>query len=48
VDFDESVDLPNYRIGQLSLARARAELGYEPQLSLAAGIQDFWREGFAR
>ncbi len=48
VDFDENVDLPNYRIGKLSLARARAELGYEPELSLAAGIQNFWRGGFAQ
>src|SRR5262245_54640917 len=48
VDFDESVDLPNYRIGQLSLARARAELGYKPEFSLAAGIQHFWRAGFAQ
>ena len=47
VDFDENVDLPNYRIGQLSLASARAELGYQPELSLGAGIQSFWRAGFA-
>jgi UDP-glucuronate 4-epimerase len=48
VNFDESVDLPNYRIGRLSLARARAELGYEPKLPLAAGIQGFWRARFAQ
>ncbi len=48
VDFDESVDLPNYRIGKLSLALALAELDYQPELSLAAGIQSFWRTGFAR
>jgi len=47
VDFDENVDLPNYRIGKLSLALALAELGYEPELSLAAGIQSLWRRGFA-
>jgi hypothetical protein len=48
VDFDENVDLPNYRIGRLSLACALAELGYRPELSLGAGIQSFWRAGFAR
>ena len=48
VDFDESVDLPNYRIGKLSLASALAELGYRPELSLGAGIQSFWRAGFAQ
>jgi nucleoside-diphosphate-sugar epimerase len=47
VDFDENVDLPNYRIGKLSIALALAELGYAPELSLAAGIQSFWRRGFA-
>ena len=47
VDFDENVDLPNYQIGKLSLARALAELGYEPELSLATGIQSFWRTGYA-
>jgi nucleoside-diphosphate-sugar epimerase len=47
-DFDGNVDLPNYRIGKLSLACARAELGYRPELSLGAGIQSFWRAGFAQ
>ncbi|HKS64946.1 MAG TPA: NAD(P)-dependent oxidoreductase [Xanthobacteraceae bacterium] len=48
VDFDDNVDLPNYRIGKLSLASAIAELGYQPELSLGAGIQNFWRAGFAQ
>jgi nucleoside-diphosphate-sugar epimerase len=43
VTFDESIDLLNYRIGKLSLARARAELGYEPEFPLTAGIQTYWR-----
>ena len=43
VSFDESVDLLNYRIGKLSLARAGAELGYGPEFPLAAGIQTYWR-----
>jgi nucleoside-diphosphate-sugar epimerase len=47
VDFDESVDLLNYRIGKLSLARAAAELGYRPEFPLAAGIQNYWRAAFA-
>lgn len=42
VTFD-TVDLPNYRIGKLSLDRARAELGYTPQFPLAAGVRDYWR-----
>ena len=45
MDFDENVDLPNYQIGKLSLARALAELGYEPELSLATGIQSFGAQG---
>jgi len=48
VDFDETVDLPNYRIGKLSLTSAHAELGYQPQLPLGAGMQNFWRAGFAQ
>jgi nucleoside-diphosphate-sugar epimerase len=38
VTFDESRDLPNYRIGLLSIRRAREELGYAPRLPLAAGL----------
>jgi nucleoside-diphosphate-sugar epimerase len=47
VDFDESVDLLNYRIGKLSLDRAAADLGYRPEFSLAAGIANYWRAAFA-
>jgi nucleoside-diphosphate-sugar epimerase len=42
VSFDESRDLPNYRIGKLSIRRAREELGFHPRLPLAAGIRDDW------
>jgi UDP-glucuronate 4-epimerase len=47
VEFNEDVDLPNYRIGKLSIARARADLGYEPKFPLALGIQNYWRAAFA-
>ncbi|HKU85537.1 MAG TPA: NAD(P)-dependent oxidoreductase [Casimicrobiaceae bacterium] len=43
VTFDESHDLPNYRVGSLSIRRAREELGYAPRLPLAAGIADYWK-----
>ena len=42
VTFDESRDLPNYRVGKLSIKRAREELGYAPRLPLAEGIGDYW------
>ena len=48
VDFDETVDLPNYRIGKLSLDLAMVELGYRPEFTLVDGIQDYWRAAFAR
>lgn len=48
VTFDEQRDLPNYRIGKLSISRAREELGYAPQLTLAKGIQDYWSKAFQR
>jgi UDP-glucuronate 4-epimerase len=48
VDFDESVDLLNYRIGRLSLDRAAVELGYRPEFPLAAGIRNYWRAAFLR
>lgn len=47
LDFDEAVDLANYRIGRLALDRAVTELGYRPEFPLAAGIQDYWRTAFA-
>lgn len=47
VSFDESRDLPNYRVGKLSIERARAELGYRPEFPLAAGIQSYWSSAFA-
>ena len=47
VSFDDSCDLPNYRVGKLSIVRARAELGYKPEFSLAAGIHRYWDEAFA-
>jgi nucleoside-diphosphate-sugar epimerase len=43
VAFDESSDLPNYRIGKLSIHRARTVLGYQPRLPLQAGLRDYWR-----
>lgn len=42
VSFDELRDLPNYRIGKLSIRRAREELGFRPRLPLAEGIRDYW------
>jgi UDP-glucuronate 4-epimerase len=42
VTFDESRDLPNYRVGKLSIRRAREQLGFAPRLPLAAGIRDYW------
>lgn len=43
VVFDESRDLPNYRIGRLSIERARADLGFDPRLPLAAGLREYWK-----
>ena len=42
VSFDESQDLPNYRIGKLSIRRAREELGFRPRLPLPDGVRDYW------
>jgi UDP-glucuronate 4-epimerase len=42
VTFDELRDLPNYRVGKLSIRRAREQLGFAPRLPLAAGIRDYW------
>jgi len=42
VSFDEARDLPNYRIGKLSIRRAREELGFAPRLPLAAGLAAYW------
>jgi nucleoside-diphosphate-sugar epimerase len=42
VTFDESRDLPNYRVGKLSIGRAREQLGFAPRLPLAAGIRNYW------
>ena len=47
VSFDESHDLPNYRVGKLSIDLAETELGYKPEFSLAAGIRSYWRSAFA-
>jgi len=47
VSFDDSCDLPNYRVGKLSGDRAAAELGYRPEFPLAAGIRRYWNEAFA-
>jgi nucleoside-diphosphate-sugar epimerase len=43
VSFDEARDLPNYRIGKLSIRRAREELGFRPRLPLAEGLRAYWR-----
>lgn len=42
VSFDETRDLPNYRIGKLSIRRAREELGFRPRLPLVEGLRDYW------
>ena len=42
VSFDESQDLPNYRIGKLSVRRAHEELGFEARLLLADGLRAYW------
>jgi nucleoside-diphosphate-sugar epimerase len=42
VSFDETRDLPNYRIGTLSIRRAREELGYAPRFTLATGLAAYW------
>jgi len=47
VTFDEARDLPNCRIGKLSIRRAREELGYRPRLGLQAGVIDYSNSSFA-
>lgn len=47
VSFDETRDLPNYRVGKLSIRRAREQLGYRPRLGLQAGVSDYWAKSFA-
>jgi nucleoside-diphosphate-sugar epimerase len=47
VQFDENNDPMNYRIGPLSIERARKILGYRPALSLEAGIERYWKESFS-
>lgn len=44
--FDEARDLPNYRIGRLSIRRAREVLGYAPRIGLAQGLRDYWASSF--
>jgi UDP-glucuronate 4-epimerase len=44
VQFDENVDPTNYRIGPLSIVRARKILDYHPAFSLEAGINHYWKE----
>ena len=46
VSFDEQRDLPNYRIGKLSIQRAREELGYVPRFPLDKGIEAYWTSSF--
>jgi len=46
VSFDEQRDLPNYRIGKVSIQRARDELGYAPRLRLQKGIEAYWSSSF--
>ena len=48
VSFDAAIDLPNYRIGRLSLDKARAELGFTPALPLEKGLRSYWEAAFAR
>lgn len=47
VSFDETRDLPNYRIGRLSIGRAHATLGYRPRMDMARGFADYWSGTFA-
>jgi nucleoside-diphosphate-sugar epimerase len=47
VCFDETIDLPHYRIGRLSLDKARAELGFSPALPLKKGLRSYWEAAFA-
>jgi len=42
VSFDEGRDLPNYRIGKLSIRRAREALGFRPRWPLSAGLRAYW------
>jgi nucleoside-diphosphate-sugar epimerase len=46
VSFDETQDLPNYRVGELSIDRAREQLGYNPRLPLPLGLQRYWATTF--
>lgn len=48
ISFDETRDMPNYRIGKLSIRRAREELGYAPRLTLAEGIKEYWTTAFQK
>jgi len=43
VSFDEARDLPNYRIGKLSIRSARDELRYRPRLPLTQGLRQYLR-----
>lgn len=43
VVFDESRDLPNYRIPKLSICRARDELSFQPRTNLYDGIQSYYQ-----
>ena len=47
VSFDERRDLPNYRIGKLSIERARDELGYAPRFPLQQGVAAYRAQSFA-
>lgn len=47
VSFDEARDLSSYRVGKLSIRRAREELGYRPRLGLQTGVSDYWASSFA-
>jgi nucleoside-diphosphate-sugar epimerase len=48
VSFDEGRDLPNYRGGKMSIARARRELDYAPRYSLEQGVRAYWTSSFQR
>ena len=47
VVFDSSIDLPNYRVGELSIERARDTLGFVPSRKLVTGLRSYWDEAFA-
>ncbi len=48
VTFDDTADLPNYRVGRLSLDRVRSELGFVPSIPFSDGVRRYWDSAFPR